>query len=122
RRSGVRARPRLGTAGPARRQRRDRRRRRPVADRGRGRTGLRRSRRQRDDREAEQLMDFLSPRSWTEALAAKADRPDAVPISGGTDLMVDINFDRRRPDALLDLNGVPELTDWQHAADTVRIG
>jgi CO/xanthine dehydrogenase FAD-binding subunit len=67
-------------------------------------------------------MDFLSPRSWPEALAAKADRPDAVPISGGTDLMVDLNFDRRRPDALLDLNGVIELTDWRHDGDTVRIG
>jgi CO/xanthine dehydrogenase FAD-binding subunit len=67
-------------------------------------------------------MDFLSPRSWTDALAAKADRPDAVPISGGTDLMVDINFDRRRPDTLLDLNGVAELTDWQQTGDTVHIG
>jgi CO/xanthine dehydrogenase FAD-binding subunit len=67
-------------------------------------------------------MDFLSPRSWDEALAAKADRPDAVPISGGTDLMVELNFDRRRPDALLDLNGVAELAEWQHDGDTVRIG
>ena len=58
-------------------------------------------------------MDFLSPRSWDEALAAKAERPDAVPISGGTDLMVELNFDRRRPDALLDLNGVAELAEWQ---------
>jgi CO/xanthine dehydrogenase FAD-binding subunit len=68
------------------------------------------------------MMDFLSPRSWHEALAAKADRPDAVPISGGTDLMVELNFDRRRPDALLDLNGVAELTEWQQQDGTVRIG
>jgi CO/xanthine dehydrogenase FAD-binding subunit len=67
-------------------------------------------------------MDFLSPRSWDEALAAKAERPDAVPISGGTDLMVDINFDRRRPAALLDLNGVAELDDWQRSNGHVRIG
>jgi CO/xanthine dehydrogenase FAD-binding subunit len=67
-------------------------------------------------------MDFLYARSWDEALAAKADRPDAVPISGGTDLMVDINFDRRRPDALLDLNGIDELTAWERVDAHVRIG
>ncbi len=67
-------------------------------------------------------MDFLSPRSWEEALAAKAERPDAVPISGGTDLMVELNFDRRRPDALLDLNGVAELAEWAPADGHVRIG
>jgi CO/xanthine dehydrogenase FAD-binding subunit len=67
-------------------------------------------------------MDFLYARSWDEALAAKAQRPDAVPISGGTDLMVELNFDRRRPAALLDLNGVAELTRWQRVDGQVRIG
>jgi CO/xanthine dehydrogenase FAD-binding subunit len=67
-------------------------------------------------------MDFLYARSWEEAVRAKADRPDAVPISGGTDLMVDLNFDRRRPDALLDLNGVDELTGWQEIDGAVRVG
>jgi CO/xanthine dehydrogenase FAD-binding subunit len=67
-------------------------------------------------------MEFLAPRSWDEALRMKAERPEAVPISGGTDLMVDINFDRRRPEALLDLTGVAELGDWDEADGTVRIG
>jgi CO/xanthine dehydrogenase FAD-binding subunit len=67
-------------------------------------------------------VDFLYAASWDEALAAKADCPDAVPISGGTDLMVELNFDRRRPDALLDLNGVAELTQWERVDDVVRIG
>jgi CO/xanthine dehydrogenase FAD-binding subunit len=67
-------------------------------------------------------MDFLHAGSWDEALAVKAERPDAVPINGGTDLMVEINFGRRRPDALLDLNGVPELADWQQVDGAVRIG
>ena len=43
-------------------------------------------------------MDFLRPASWEEALAAKAEHPSAVPIAGGTDVMVEINFDHRRPD------------------------
>ncbi|HEX3336275.1 MAG TPA: FAD binding domain-containing protein [Jatrophihabitans sp.] len=67
-------------------------------------------------------MDFLYARSWDDAVRAKADRPDAVPISGGTDLMVDLNFDRRRPAALLDLTAVEELTEWQQIGGVVRIG
>jgi len=55
-------------------------------------------------------MDFLAPSSLSEALAAKAQRPDALPIAGGTDVMVELNFDHRRPAALLDLTAVPELT------------
>jgi CO/xanthine dehydrogenase FAD-binding subunit len=45
-------------------------------------------------------------------LAAKAEQPAAAPLAGGTDLMVEINFDRRRPEALLDLTPISELADW----------
>jgi CO/xanthine dehydrogenase FAD-binding subunit len=55
-------------------------------------------------------MEFLQPRLLADALAAKAEVPGAVPIAGGTDVTVEINFDVRRPEALLDLNRVPELT------------
>ena len=37
-------------------------------------------------------MDVLAPRSPDEALTLKADHPDAVPIEGGTDVMVDLNL------------------------------
>lgn len=67
-------------------------------------------------------MDFLTPNSWSEALSIRRERPDAVPILGGTDVMVDINFDRIRPGALLDLTRVSELTEWELGVDTVRIG
>ncbi|HEV7204626.1 MAG TPA: FAD binding domain-containing protein [Jatrophihabitans sp.] len=67
-------------------------------------------------------MDFLTASTWGEALAHKAERPHAVAISGGTDLMVDLNFDRRRPEALLDLNGVAELREWVAVDGAVRIG
>jgi CO/xanthine dehydrogenase FAD-binding subunit len=52
----------------------------------------------------------------------RAERPDAVPIAGGTDVMVDINFDRSRPGALLDLGRVTELREWTVEAGTVRLG
>jgi CO/xanthine dehydrogenase FAD-binding subunit len=67
-------------------------------------------------------MDFLRPASWGEALAAKAEHPTAVPIAGGTDVMVEINFDHRRPDVLIDLNRIGELYEWSVSEDTVRLG
>ncbi|KEI43456.1 FAD binding domain-containing protein [Saccharopolyspora rectivirgula] len=67
-------------------------------------------------------MEFLRPSSWSEALAAKAAHPTAVPVAGGTDVMVDVNFDRLRPEALLDLSGVAELTEWSLDGGTVRLG
>jgi hypothetical protein len=54
-------------------------------------------------------VDVLTPRSLDEALRLKAERSDAVPIQGGTDVMVELNFDRARPAVLLNLNEVAEL-------------
>src|SRR3954467_9434121 len=67
-------------------------------------------------------MDFLQPASWQEALELRAERPDAVPIAGGTDVMVDINFNRRRPGALLDLGRVGESREWSIDEGSVRLG
>ncbi|MER5767154.1 FAD binding domain-containing protein [Streptomyces sp. NPDC001985] len=67
-------------------------------------------------------MDFLRPATWEEALAAKAAHPTAVPIAGGTDVMVEINFDHRRPDYLLDLGRITELQEWETGESTVRLG
>ncbi|MFF5204706.1 FAD binding domain-containing protein [Streptosporangium sp. NPDC000396] len=68
-------------------------------------------------------MDFLQPATWAEALAAKADLPEAMPIQGGTDVMVELNFDIHRPAALLDLNKIAELTEWTLEEDgRLRVG
>ena len=67
-------------------------------------------------------MDFLRPETLAEALALKARRPDAVPIAGGTDVMVELNFDHRRPAALLDLTRIEGLRSWDVDGDVVRIG
>jgi CO/xanthine dehydrogenase FAD-binding subunit len=64
----------------------------------------------------------LQPGDLAEALAAKAEHPEALPIAGGTDLMVDLNFDRRRPDLMMDLNRVGELEGWERVNGTLRIG
>jgi len=67
-------------------------------------------------------MDVLTPSSLEEALALKAERPEAVPIQGGTDVMVELNFDRRRPEALLDLSEVRELRGWSREDGALRLG
>jgi CO/xanthine dehydrogenase FAD-binding subunit len=59
-------------------------------------------------------VDVLTPRNLEEALRLRAERPDALPIQGGTDLMVELNFDRARPAALLNLNEVGELRGGHH--------
>ena len=67
-------------------------------------------------------VEILAPDSWEQALAAKAAHPDALPIAGGTDVMVALNFDRARPPAMLDLTRVPELRDWSADDGRLRIG
>jgi CO/xanthine dehydrogenase FAD-binding subunit len=67
-------------------------------------------------------MEFLQPQSWADALAAKAAAPDAVPIAGGTDVMVELNFARRRPAVLLDLTRVRELSGWSASDGRLRVG
>ncbi len=67
-------------------------------------------------------VEVLTPLSLEEALELKADRPDAVPIQGGTDLMVELNFDRSRPETLLNLNEVAELRGWSRENGALRLG
>ena len=70
-------------------------------------------------------MDFLQPEDWEEALEARAAHPGALPLWGGTDVMVDVNFGRARPEAILDLTRVRALEEWgpthpRHG--TLRVG
>jgi CO/xanthine dehydrogenase FAD-binding subunit len=67
-------------------------------------------------------VEVLSPTSLDEALRLRADHPGAMPIQGGTDVMVTLNFDRARPDVLLNLNEVAELRGWSRENGTVRLG
>jgi len=67
-------------------------------------------------------MEVLLPHSLDEALAIKAERPDAVPLNGGTDLMVDLNFGRLRPPAIVDLSRVRELAGWREENGHVFLG
>jgi CO/xanthine dehydrogenase FAD-binding subunit len=67
-------------------------------------------------------MEVLVPHTLDEALAIKAQRPEAVPLAGGTDLMVDLNFGRLRPTAIVDLSRVGELAALRQENGEVFLG
>ena len=67
-------------------------------------------------------MEVLTPHSLDEALTLKVEHPDALPIEGGTDVMVELNFDRGRPPAILNLNEVAELKGWSRENGGLRLG
>ena len=67
-------------------------------------------------------MEFLQPTGWREALEARAAHPGALPLWGGTDVMVDVNFARERPEAILDLTRVRELAEWDERDGMLRVG
>jgi len=67
-------------------------------------------------------MDVLTPRSLEEALRLKAELPEARFVQGGTDVLVELNFDRSRPPALINLNEVGELRGWSGDNGALSLG
>jgi xanthine dehydrogenase small subunit len=69
-------------------------------------------------------MTVLRPKTVREALTTLAKTPDAIPIVGGTDLMVSWNLGSMNDRVVLDLS---RLDDWSHIEETktgtgLRIG
>lgn len=56
-------------------------------------------------------MDFVAAHDLGEALAAKAEQPDAQLLAGGTDLMVEVNLAHHRPPRVISLRRVDELKE-----------
>jgi CO/xanthine dehydrogenase FAD-binding subunit len=67
-------------------------------------------------------VEILRPDTLADALAMKAAHPAARAIAGGTDLMVELNFDRSRPEAIMDLTRVHELREHGRENGALRIG
>jgi len=67
-------------------------------------------------------MEAYRPRTLDEALELRAAHPEATPVAGGTDLMVEVNLGGLRPSALLDLSLVDELKAWRHEDGVVHLG
>lgn len=64
------------------------------------------------------------PKSIEEATRVLADHPGATILGGGTDLMVEVNFNHRKPETVIALRNVAELREWSvdRTAGVVRIG
>ena len=67
-------------------------------------------------------MTVLLPRTIAEACAAVASHPNAHLLSGGTDLMVEVNSGRRRPQRVIALSGIEELREWSSEDGDITIG
>ncbi|HZQ15351.1 MAG TPA: FAD binding domain-containing protein, partial [Gaiellaceae bacterium] len=67
-------------------------------------------------------MEVLTPHTLDDALRLKSEHPEALPIQGGTDVMVALNFDRARPETVLNLNDVEELRGWSRTDGELRLG
>ena len=67
-------------------------------------------------------MDVLTPRTLDEALALKAERPGLRALQGGTDVLVELNFDRDRPEGILNLAELEELRGWSREDGRLRLG
>jgi CO/xanthine dehydrogenase FAD-binding subunit len=66
-------------------------------------------------------MEVLTPRTLAEAVDLRAEHPGALPIQGGTDVMVAFNFDRARPQVVLNLSEVAALRGWSRENGEIRL-
>jgi CO/xanthine dehydrogenase FAD-binding subunit len=67
-------------------------------------------------------VQVFTPHALDDALRLKSEHPNALPIQGGTDVMVALNFDRERPETVLNLNEVAELRGWWRDGRRLRLG
>ena len=67
-------------------------------------------------------MSVLLPTGLDEALHLLAQLDSALVLAGGTDLMVEVNYGRLSPGAVLSLRGVDELRGWRRDGDSVVMG
>jgi CO/xanthine dehydrogenase FAD-binding subunit len=69
-------------------------------------------------------MSVLIPTSLHEALEMRAQHPEADLLTGGTDMMVEVNFNHRKPQTVIALRRVDELKTWSidHESRVVTIG
>jgi CO/xanthine dehydrogenase FAD-binding subunit len=67
-------------------------------------------------------VEVVLPETLEEALEAKREMPEARAICGGTDLMVELNFDKGRPDGLIDVSRLAELKEWRRENGSLFLG
>ena len=73
-------------------------------------------------RGAPDSMDVLRPKAAREAVRLFGDRPDALPLAGGTDFMVSWNAGLHNGKTVLDLSAIKEWTRTRTLRHALRIG
>ena len=69
-------------------------------------------------------MPVFIPSSLAEATQLLSNNPDAHLLTGGTDMMVEVNFNHRHPETIIALRNIPEIQQWSvdTASGIVHIG
>ena len=69
-------------------------------------------------------MSVFIPSSLAEATQLLSNNPDAHLLTGGTDMMVEVNFNHRHPETVIALRNIPEIQQWSvdAASGIVHIG
>ena len=69
-------------------------------------------------------MPVFIPSSLAEATQLLSNNPDAHLLTGGTDMMVEVNFNHRHPETVIALRNIPEIQHWSvdTASGIVHIG
>ena len=69
-------------------------------------------------------MPVFIPSSLAEATQLLSNNPDAHLLTGGTDMMVEVNFNHRHPETVIALRNIPEIQQWSvdAASGLVHIG
>lgn len=66
-------------------------------------------------------MTLSRPRTLESACRLLRDDPDASLLGGGTDYMVEVNFNHRSPKHVVSLRDVDEIRTWQHDPTSGRV-
>ena len=69
-------------------------------------------------------MPVFIPTTLAEATQLLSNNPDAHLLTGGTDMMVEVNFNHRHPETVIALRNIPEIQQWSvdTASGLVHIG
>ena len=69
-------------------------------------------------------MPVFIPSSLAEATQLLSNNPDAHLLTGGTDMMVEVNFNHRHPETVIALRNIPEIQQWSvdAASGIIHIG
>ncbi|MFY8238893.1 MAG: FAD binding domain-containing protein, partial [Ilumatobacteraceae bacterium] len=67
-------------------------------------------------------MPVYIPTSLDAAVSLLDENPQSHLLTGGTDMMVEVNFNHRHPESVIALRAIAELKKWSVDTESVFIG